>query len=95
MAAAAAISRLDHRLNKNYDFKHSYVVVLTLIDIVTCPIKLEHTYFMIMCNDQCYDFDNFDLYKTSEHKLIKRRIDSGYDRNTKFKVSRTGEDFDY
>ena len=53
-------SCLDQRLNANYYFTHSDVVVLTLIDIETFTIKLEHIYCMVILNDRCYDFDDFD-----------------------------------
>ena len=88
---AAATSRLDRRLNVHFDFTHSDVVVLTLIVIVTCPIKLEHTSCMIIFNNQCYGVDCFDHYKTSDYQRIKRRIDSGYVGHTKFKETRTGD----
>ena len=46
---------------------------------------------MVIFNDQCYDFDDFDCYKISKYGRIKRWIGSGYNGHTKFKDPRTGE----
>ena len=89
--AASVTSRLDRRFNAHYDLTYSNMVVLILIDIETCPIKLEHKVCMVICNDQYYGFDGFDHYKTSEYKRINRRIDSGYNEHMKFEDPRIGK----
>ena len=61
--AAATTSRPDCHLNAHYDMERSDMVVLTLLDIVTCPINLNHIDFMVIFNNQCDDSDDFDCYK--------------------------------
>ena len=59
----SAASRLDRFSNDNYDFTYSNMVVITLIEIASYPINLEHTECMVIFNDQCYDFEYFVVIK--------------------------------
>ena len=57
--ATRAISRLDCCVEADFYFTQGDEVVLTLIDIITYPIKLEATDCIVIFNDQCYDFRDF------------------------------------
>ena len=92
---ASAISYLVCRLNAYADFTYSDVVILTLIDIVNFPIKFEHTYCMVIFNNQYYDFQDFVLYRPLEYVPIEKRKDSNYLTQVQFKDLRTGEDFEF
>ena len=81
-----AIPLLDRCMEADFDFTHSNEVVLTFLNIITCPIKFEATDYMFIFNDHYYDFQDFGQYRTLEYGCIKKREDSGYRTKIKLKI---------
>ena len=90
-----SISRLDCRVEVDFDFTHIDEVVLTLFNIFTCPIKLESTYYMLTLNDHWYNLQYFARCRTLEYGCIDKCKDSGYRTKMHFKDLHTGEEFEY
>ena len=56
-------SRLDVRIDEDYDFTNGDAVLETVLDVITCPIQREIRENMIIFNDQCYDRSDFESYR--------------------------------
>ena len=61
-----SFQQLDSRLTQDVDFTPRDEITFSLLDIVTCPIRMEITDTMIIFNYQYYDQVCFDKHERSE-----------------------------
>ena len=90
----ALLAQLD-AIDPQYDFTRGDEIVLTLSDLIKCPILLEASFDMIVFNNQCYNTQSFMHHKQGKMCRNKRRISSGYSGQTRLKDHRTRENFNY
>ena len=89
-------SRLDARIEADYDYTHGDAVIDTLNEIITCPLVLDVTCPMLIFNNQCYETNAFDQFLLSENARKELYLQSGYRRDRiKFRDPRTSEEFNF
>ena len=87
---------LDQRLQPDFNYTKRDKLIDSMIDMITCPIKMEITEQMAIFNNQCYDVQCFYYHRNQCHRKNQRRAQSNYTTNINiFKDPRTGTDFDY
>ena len=61
-----ALQQLDSRLTPEIDFTRRDEITFSLLDTITCPIRLERTNDMIIFNHQYYDQVCFNRHERDE-----------------------------
>lgn len=72
------MSRLGTRIVPKLDFTLHDDTVLSLVDMVKCPIALEVTDNIIIVNNNCYDRPNFEKYRFAAVRSNLSFGNSGY-----------------
>ena len=86
--------RLSRRVDPAHDFTYRDELMITLEDLIKCPILLDTSDDMIIFNLQCYDKASFETHKRNEQARNRIREDSGYSDFT-LKDPRTNTNFEY
>ena len=62
---------LNDRVDATIDYTIGDAIIDQLATLITCPIKLEDTPMMIIFNDQCYDYLDFDRHQQNEYRISR------------------------
>ena len=84
-------SRLDEQLDEEFDYTNGDVIVNTLLTIIDYHIQRETNDMIVLFNNQCYDFMDFDTHMKEEYRKGRRLEDSGY--TTCLLDSQAGEEY--
>ena len=87
---------LDQRLQPEFDYTRRDELINGMMDMITCPIKIESTERVEIFNNRFYDVATFNRYCSECFWKNQRRQQSNYTTNINIlKDPRTGVNFDY